>query len=258
MNKLIISFILLVMFNIVFSQSQKYDKIKKINNELIEVKILKLTDEYIEFVYPKEDLKITLALEQVKMITFASGRVQEFNSQEFKSQETPITSIIPNSLVVLPIQFYDKNRGTELVSNANLAQQQTIDFLMQQTNNILPLRLIDTRKANSLLKKNNISVNDLDNTAIEDLHNIVGAENIIIIKVAYTLKRSNSSFNSNNKEINFGMTDEDINYDYEIAMDIYKNNEIIYKKTRVPFWNFKDSWLDAVKYLLERAPFYHD
>ena len=84
-------------------------------------------------------------------------------------------------------------------------------------------------------------------------------DNIIAVKVSYTILESQSTMVIGSDDIDdFALitTDDDKMYDFMVYFDIYKNNQKIYTKSRKPFFSMKDSWIDAVNYLLKHSPLY--
>jgi hypothetical protein len=151
---------------------------------------------------------------------------------------------------------------------AKFAQNDIYNKLIDKSSNIFPLTVQDLRTTNSLLRKAGVDYKNIDEIPIEELEEILGVDNIIAAKVSYTMEenRTSNTYKSGEtkysddktKNQNYSSTSDqtDKQYKYNVYFDMYRNKEKIYTHTRPPFFTMKDSWMDAIQYLLKRSPIY--
>lgn len=60
----------------------------------------------------------------------------------------------------------------------------------------------------------------------------------------------------NNKISVSDFSNTNTQFQYNVYFDMYKEGSKIFTQTRKPFLNMKDSWKDAMTYLLKRSPIY--
>ncbi|PKB15888.1 hypothetical protein [Flavobacterium sp. 5] len=278
-NITVILFLLSTIFG--FSQTgstKKLDKIIKRDYQIIECTISKISDKELEYSLPNESLQNVLNISQIARIDFSSGRSQTFDTSQ--NSNTPNNSspvqtaangeIKANTIAVLPIPYVnsDNQQGSE--DMAKFAQNDLYNKLIDKSSNIFPLTVQDLRTTNSLLHKAGIDHNNIDDTPIEDLEKILGVDNIVAAKVSYTTATSTTSTGYNTGNVKISDNDKkakvedysvanantELHYYFTVYFDMYKNATKIYTQTRKPVFYFKDSWMDAVSYLLKRSPIY--
>jgi hypothetical protein len=282
MNSKKIFTVILFLFVAVFSygqagNSKKLDKIIKKDYQLIECTISKMSDTSVEYSLPGETLKIDIDVSKIARIDFASGRSQTFGmatqTPESSSSSNTIVAngtIKVNTIAVLPVPYVnsDSMQGSEEM--AKFAQNDLYNKLLDRSSNIFPLTVQDLRTTNSLLHNAGINYSNIDDTPIEELQKILGVDNIVATKVSYTTTTGTTAtaYNSGNVKISDDNKKAKTNdyvvansntttyYQYTVYFDMYKSGTKIYSQSRKPFFNVKDSWIDAVQYLLKRSPIY--
>lgn len=281
-NKVITVLVLFLVSVFSFAQGgKKLDKIIKRDYQIIECTIAKMSDKTVDYSLPGETLQISLDVAQIARIDFASGRSQTFDvaanaatsnnvTVNNSSQVIASADMKPNTIAVLPIPFLNSATQESSEEMAKFAQNDIYNKLLDKSANIFPLTVQDLRVTNSLLHKAGIDYKNIDETPIEDLQKILGVDNIIASKVSYTITEGStaSTYNSGNAKVSndnkkvktndYSTTNASTQtyYNYMVYFDMYKNNTKIYSQSRKPFLNIKDSWVDAISYLLKRSPIY--
>ena len=271
-------------FSTLIAQSNnKFDKIITKDYEILEVNIKKISENYIEFCYPNEETINNLELKNIAKIIYKSGRIQEIKTpqktdstnnssslskveseKDIQKQELPKTPIKQNTIAVLPVPFFNIESMISVSEAAKTAQNDIYNQLIQSASNLAPLSIQDIRTTNSLLKKAGLDYANIDEVEIQVLQDILGVDNIIACKVNFEIKKSNVEISNmrideSKNNTNMGsstVVTENKEYTYKVYFDMYKNNDKIYTKVRVPFFDDIDSWKDAVFYLLKRSPIY--
>jgi len=266
-----------------FAQTgKKLDKIIKRDYQIIECNISKMSDTTVEYSLPGETLKIDIDVSKIARIDFASGRSQTFdvtaNSTDSSGNTKTNSSnqivanaeIKANTIAVLPIPYINSENLQNSGEVAKFAQNDLYSKLIDKSSNIFPLTVQDLRTTNSLLHKAGIDYTNIDETPIEDLQKILGVDNIIAAKVSYTTttnttataynhgdaKVSDDNKKAKTNDYSIANSNTELHYAYVVYFDMYKNTTKIYTQTRKPVFYFKDSWMDAVSYLLKRSPIY--
>ncbi len=265
----IIVFISLFFANIVIAQTT-LDKIIKKDYQIIEATVTKIADKYVEYKLPNENLIYNLDVSKIARIEFANGKTESFLNSNSASKQTmnpenpdyqgefEELAIKTNTVAILPVPFENQGSHSNSESMAKFAQNDVYSNLLELPN-ARNLEVQDLRTTNSLLRKANISYKNVDEVPINDLHRILGVDNIIAIKVNYTITQSQSTVILGAEDVDdFTVisTDDDRLYDFQVYFDVYKNSQKIYSKSRKPFFSLKDSWIDAVNFLLKRSPLY--
>jgi len=270
---------------ITFAQNvsaQKLDRIIKRDYSIIEATISKLSESTVEYSLPNEKLVNSLDITHVARIEFASGRVQTFDAApESQVAPTEVQTTAPsnapgnqaqaikeNVIAVLPIPYVNADNLQSSEEMAKFAQNDVYSKLIAKSSNIFPLSVQDLRTTNSLLHKAGIDYKNIDETPIDELQTILGVDHIVAAKISYTTKdiQNSQTYNSgevkgsNNKvkekDISTSSTQNNTYYYYHVYFDLYKNNNKIYTQSRKPAFAVKDSWVDAMSYLLKKSPIY--
>jgi len=261
--------------------AKKPDRIITRDYKIIEGTISKISEQTVEYSLPNEQLINSMEVAHIARIEFANGRVQTFdvapevqNNNSNPVEAAPamagnqVIAIKENTIAVLPVPFVDAGNMQSSEEMAKFAQNDIFSKLMDKSSNIAPLTVQDLRVTNSLLRKAGLDYKNIDETPIDELHKILGVDNIVAAKVSYTtsVNSTSATYNTGNKKYkenkttnsNFSGTSSNTNllYHYKVYFDIYKNNTKIYTKSRQPFLNLKDSWIESVSYLLKRSPIY--
>ena len=70
------------------AQEKSFDQVNKTDGTSIEVKVTKVTADFIEYNFPEETLTNQLKITQIESINFASGRTQTFNQENKEEVKT--------------------------------------------------------------------------------------------------------------------------------------------------------------------------
>ncbi|WP_147473889.1 hypothetical protein [Chryseobacterium nematophagum] len=260
-----LSLLILLMFNYTQAQiTSTFDKIIKKDYDILEVNIKKVSDSYVEFMYPDEDILNTVDTQLIHKIILKNGRIQEFeNNRNLDSKEQRILNakrqpIKKNTIAVLPIPYFTSNTSNISKGLSQEAQNYLYKEIIERASNITPLTVQDIRTTNNLLKKAGIDYNNIEEIAIEDLQSILGVDNVLAVKInctenilySYVTKKVCGYIHT--ERIQTGMSIE-----HKVYFDVYKHNNKVYSKVRTPFLEFRTSWKDAVIYLLKRSPIYN-
>ncbi len=177
-----------------------------------------------------------------------------------------VTPMKTNTVAVLPVSFVNTQSLVKSGDMSKLAQNDIYQELITQLSNIYPLTVQDLRTTNGLLRKAGISHENVDEVSIEELQEVLGVDNLVSVLVQYTTKTVESSSTYGSAKVDekqkrvsgseSSSKTENIKYDYKIYLDIYTNGTKVYTKSREPFFDLKDSWVDSVHYLLKRSPIY--
>jgi hypothetical protein len=270
--------ILMLLFSILNFAQNKLDNIIKKDYQIIDCKISKMSDSTVEYSLPGETMQISLDINKIARIDFASGRSQTFDTSSPADNPAPAASsqvienapMKTNTIAVLPIPYLNSDNLQSSEEMSKFAQNDIYNKLIDKSSNIFPLTVQDLRVTNSLLHKAGINSATIDDTPIEDLQKILGVDNIVAAKISYTITegQTTSTYNSGTAKVNDSYTKAKTNnssvttantqmyYHYTVYFDMYKNGTKIYTQTRKPFLNLKDSWIDSITYLLKRSPIY--
>jgi len=267
--------------------AQKLDRIIKRDYQIIEGTISKLSETTVEYSLPNEKLINSLDISHVARIEFGSGRVQTFDANPepaaisappvaATSAAAPATASVGNQaqpvkenvIAVLPIPYVNADNLQSSEEMAKFAQNDVYSKLIAKSSNIFPLTVQDLRTTNSLLHKAGIDYKNIDEMPIDELQAILGVDHIVAAKISYTTKdiQNSQSYNSgeikgqNNKvkskDYSSSSTQNNTYYYYHVYFDLYKNNNKIYTQSRKPTFAVKDSWVDAMAFLLKKSPIY--
>tara|TARA_R100000027_G_scaffold59703_4_gene50129 strand:- start:276 stop:740 length:465 start_codon:yes stop_codon:yes gene_type:complete len=88
------------------AQEKSFDQVNKTDGSSIEVKVTKVTEDFIEYNFPEETLTNQLKTSEIVSIVFASGRTQNFN----KKAKRPAENISWENVKV----FEDENQVTSM------------------------------------------------------------------------------------------------------------------------------------------------
>ncbi|MGB5820051.1 MAG: hypothetical protein WBG90_11255, partial [Saonia sp.] len=217
MKKLALLIGLLFSFSI-FSQgsASKNDIIFTTNGELIQAKVVKVTDDTVSFNYPGETVINEMKSAGLEKIVFASGRTQNFNSKKAIASSSSLsladnvdTPAIPseeiyvlpsyeeNTLAVIPFSYMRNN-----TYNKNLSSEVTafvINFMASKA----PLTTIETQSMPKTIKKlvdNGISHKRLGEASAEELRTIVGTQYILRASIEETTGDSTASVTEEDKK----------------------------------------------------------
>ncbi|MEH0157127.1 hypothetical protein V6R21_23600 [Limibacter armeniacum] len=277
---------LLMLLTVSLQAQDKNDIIITNDGKVIQGQVLKVQEENVVFTYPGEAIENTMSKSNISKIVFKNGREQTFSQGAKAAQppaeavgaargtenaagEKPTFKVEQNMMAVLPLMFVNQETGELSEQNSKNAQHMIHEFYEKHSTNIRPLALQDTRTTNSRLREAGVNYNNLDEYSIEDLQRALGVEYIVFGEVTYTTGQSNisstygnvdqkkkSDNKSDTKVSGSTYSTERTKFDYKVVVEIYKNKDKIYSKSREPFGDTDDSWQSAFEYLLKRTPIY--
>lgn len=178
-----------------------------------------------------------------------------------------------NVIAILPVIFINNQAQNLNLSNdmAILAQNDIYNLLNERLEKIFPINIQDIRQTNILLKNAGIDFSNIDLIPIQELQNILNVDYIICSKLSYfDQKRTRINENENTKISNDSKNSKtivtkniisnsatNILLITKVYLDIYKEGNKIYSKSRVPFAIENDGWILTMKYLLKRSPIFN-
>ncbi|ADR23473.1 hypothetical protein MATR_26740 [Marivirga tractuosa] len=88
MKKLSLTILSFLIALTVMAQEESFDQVNKTDGSSIEVKVTKVTTDFIEYNFPEESLTNQLKTSEIESIVFASGRTQTFEQEDKKEVKT--------------------------------------------------------------------------------------------------------------------------------------------------------------------------
>lgn len=186
------------------------------------------------------------------------------NKEKSNIDKNELSLLKSNSIAILPVPFVNTQTLASSVDVSKFAQNDIYQELITELSKIQPLTVQDIRTTNSLLKKAGINYENVNDYSIEELQSVLGVDHIISVQVQFTTKASETSNSYGNAKVDGKKVsgsestykEENLAYNYKIYFDIYKNGAKIYSKSREPFLKLRNSWIDALHYLLKRSSIY--
>lgn len=261
-----------------FSQTEKkQDVILKLNGDELKGDVLEITDSAIRFTYTGEKLVYTIKKTEIQKITFASGRVENFNAPAAAVQsntagaapEAPASAEERrNKVAILPFSFVkDGQNAAQEVSDE--IQNELFDLMSKHAG---VYTIMSPRATNVKLTKAGISRANMLNYTMAEIAGILGVEFIVdgMITQNRTTQTSygNATYNDNTKKKEDSDNKKSSGYssssstsvqNYETRMDmkIYNDkSDIIYNQNRKAFWTTADAYKNTMEYLVKRCPLY--
>ncbi len=112
-----IYFSFLFLFTTSISLGQNYDLILKTNGQEMEGNVNSIDDRTIDFNYKNEKLHYQVDKIDIAKITFATGRVEFFNSKQANGDDLTLEDH-HNKVAILPFAYIkDENNGSRVVSD---------------------------------------------------------------------------------------------------------------------------------------------
>lgn len=205
----------------------------------------------------------TFLLAFLSMVAYAQEN-NASNPEKNNIEKNGTTPLKNNTIAILPVPFVNTQTLASSADVSKFAQNDIYQELITELSKIQPLTVQDIRTTNSLLKKAGISYENVNDYSIEELQSALSVDHIISVQVQFTTKTLETSNSYGNAKIDGKKVsgsesiykEENLAYNYKIYFDIYKNDAKIYSKSREPFLNLKNSWIDALHYLLKRSSIY--
>lgn len=256
----------------------KTDVISKINGDELKGKVLKIGEADVSFAYKGETLEYQIKKSDISKITFASGRVETFNTPsttlENTQQAKPAATVVAgtadhhNRIAILPFTFIsDKQSAGDEMSYK--VQNESFIFLSKHAGEY---SVIDPRTTNGLLIKANATPDKIRGFTMDELCNILGVEYIIDGTVTMDkgdqYSSSSGSYSStggydsksgkDKTKVSGGSSSSTTqSYQTSMTMTIYNDkNSTIFNQDHQSFWSTTDAYKITLQYLLKKSPLY--
>lgn len=283
--KIITTLTLFLMLQLVsLAQStQKNDVILKTSGDELVGKVQEIGDSEVKFAYSGETLVYTIKKTDIAKITFASGRVEMFNSPKPSSAKADSTlksglESHHNIIAVLPFSY--------LINKQDAGQEMTYK-VQNEVFNIMSahsgyMTVQPTSTTNALLLKAGITGANVRSFTMGEICNLLGVEYVVQGSITQDLTSTsntggsyttvNGGVVSNNRNIgtvntsgtgyngtayssNNSTTTQ--NYTTNVTMSIYTDKgETIFSQDHKSFWGTDDAYKVTLNYLLKRTPIY--
>ncbi len=284
--KLIGTFAVFLMVQLVsLAQStQKNDVVLKTSGDELTGKVQEIGDTDIKFIYTGEALVYTIKKSDIAKITFASGRVEMYNSPK-KSNSAQADSIAKsgleshhNIIAILPFSY--------LVNKQDAGQEMTYK-VQNEVFNIMNshsgyMTVQPTSTTNALLLKAGITGANVRSFTMGEICNLLGVEYIIQGTITQDLTSVSSSggssttvsggaVSSNRRVGTVNTTGTGYsgsaytsssatttqNYTTNVTMSIYTDKgETLFSQDHQSFWGTDSAYKTTLNYLLKRTPIY--
>lgn len=195
-NVLFVSGLLFCMYLFPQQGASKNDIIFTSNGELLQVKVTKVTDGAISFVYPGETVVNEINPAKLEKIVFASGRTQNFggtkgeviiakenpgNTTSTFMEETPaVPAYEENFIAVVPLEFQRNGKYDKTL--ANKATEYVIG-LMSGKANTEGVEVLDMGKAIERLVDSGFSYGKLRQSSPKELRDALETEYILFVSI---------------------------------------------------------------------------
>lgn len=291
MKKLFVSFLMTIasLFTLAQQKTAKNDVVLKLSGDELVGKVIKISDNDIDFSYAGESLTYTIKKSEVMKITFASGRTEVFSKpaaqpapatpaetkvqqvsnvqpEAAQSSAAPASSVNHhNRVAILPFAVV---MDGQLTAN-EVGEHVQNDCYAIMSKHAGVYTILNPRTTNALLIKAGVTAENIKGFTMEDLANILGVEYVVDCMVSVN-KTSESVSQSNSGELknkNKNSSDQKFNtYSYGTATQNYKTNlalsmyddkgNSVYTQNRNSFWSTQDAYKATLEYLLKRSPLY--
>ncbi len=236
MMKRLVLLISLVCSTMMFSQENitNNDIIVTSDGQLIQAKVIRVSDNSISFNYPGESVINEIKVDKLQKIVFASGRTQNFSTQQTAAglpkentlsqgknnplpQQKPLISkediyLLPeykeNTVAIIPFSFVKNGMYEETLSGE--ATSYATDFLLKNASRY-GIQIQDMNTTINKLIKAGISHKQLKTSTPESLRKITGTEFLVLAELKESSSKKNTtnatSFYSNSKTELVGTSD---------------------------------------------------
>lgn len=219
------------------------------SGEIIQGKVVKVTNSTISFSYPGESLVNEISSDQLQKIVFSSGRTQNFastNSSTSAPANTPntntaeeaiATTTIPkeeiylgpdenntptgvgnNRLSVTPMTFLVNGKYSKEISGQ--ATKFATDYLARQ-NQSLPIEVQDMGATIKKLVDAGIGFQQLSQTSASQLQNVLGSEYLVLIEINQNHQKAEAKKDSGFFDVQKEQKAEDSSIRYEIEVILF-------------------------------------
>ena len=273
-----IYFCLLFLFTTSISLGQNYDLILKTDGDEMLGNVNSIDDRTIDFNYKNEKLHYQVDKIDIAKITFATGRVEFFNSKQANGDNLTLEDH-HNKVAILPFAYIkDENDGSRVVSDR--IQSETYSLFKNHNGNLM---YQDPKTTNALLIKAGVTNNNIAGYTMGEVCHILDVEYVIqgTVSVEKTSKSNyggsasttkssgkayidrnghligNVSGNGKSNTYNANTSTTIQNYGTSIVMNIYNDlGDNLFSQEHSSFWNTEDAYKITLKYLAKRTPFY--
>lgn len=236
------------------------DVVLKTNGEEMQGKVTKMNQNDLLFVYKNETVEYPINFSDISKITFASGRVQTFNSAKATTSNTVDHH---NKAAILPFA-YIKDQETSNVIMTQKIQQETYKNFKQ---NAVQIKFQDPITTNALLAKAGVTEANRQGYTMDEICNILGVEYVVngLVSIEKT-SVTNSSYGSvdvkeksktkttaNSSTYNYATQ----NYATTITMNVYSDKgDTLFNQDHASFWQTEDAYKVTLAYLAKRTPIF--
>ncbi len=267
---------LFVVFALLFSlkSTAQKDVILKASGEEMIGKVTQINSGDIQFVHENETLEYTVPKSEILKITFASGRIEYFKSQD----EVPSGNLEDhhNKVAILPFGYIRDQESSNPTMTKKI-QEATYAIFRSKASQ---LDFQDPSTTNALLSKAGVT-NNIEGYTMGEICNILGVEYVVQGMVSIekssitnfsnsqsTTKGRNNAYvdrrghivgdlyNSGKRSTSsFSTTTQ--NYATDITMNIYTDKgENVFGQEHQSFWQTQDAYKITLQYLAKRTPIY--
>lgn len=259
-----------IALNLAAQTDVKKDVILKLNGDELSGKVTEIGDADLKFVYSGETLIYSIKKSEILKITYASGRVEFYNKQQFTSEKESKKNDIDhhNRAAILPFAFITDNQSSTDEMSYKV-QTECYTFLSKHAGG---LTILDPRTTNALLIKAGVTRDKMMGFTMDELCSILGVEYIIDGTITQN-KGTQSAYQNENYKASSGATGKNgktdarvsgsssstitQNYETSISMNIYTDtNKNIFSEDRKSFWSTNDAYKASLQYLLKRTSLY--
>lgn len=266
----ILLFIPALLITLLSLAQDKVDVITKTNGEEVKCKVTEVTENEVKFTYVGESVVYSLSKAEIAKIVFSSGRTEVFNSGG--QAATPSggggsASDTRNKVAILPIT-YIMNGQRAVHEMSEKVQQETFAYMLKHAG---VYQYQDPRTTNALLIKAGVTAENVKGFTPDEICKILGVEyameGIVTVDPKSQTSYQNSNYNSkdsynkqgNNKTNFSGSTSSTSmqNYQTTLLLSIFNDKgSTVFSQERTSFFTTKDSYKNALEYLLKRTPLY--
>lgn len=253
--------------------ASKNDIIFTTNGQLLQVKVTKVTDGAISFVYPGEIVVNEITPAKLEKIVFASGRTQNFggNSGEviiakenpgdtsaFMEQTPMVPTYEENQVSIVPLDF--KRNGKYDKTLANKATEYVIG-LMSGKANTQGIKVLEMGKAIERLVDSGFSYEKLRQSSPEQLRDALETEYILFVSIKEGEKNGNPESDLMTQDVSnentqleriinirlYGADSEVESFEMDFSENVFLN-----KPSDSPNLLASGKWKSSLRYLTEQ------
>lgn len=257
----IIFFLLLTTVSASAQDTVKYDVVQMNNGDQRSGKVSEISDSEIKFSYADESLVYTLKKADINKITFATGRIEFFNSGPDNTTVNQSTDDFSNKLAILPFAYIvdQKDGGHEMPLKI---QEECYDLLNGKAQS---LEIQDTQTTNALLGKAGITDGNIQAYTMGEICHILNVEYVIqgvvtvneseVVSSSYGSVKGDSNTKIG-KWLNSSSTSYSTkNYDTNMIMNMYDHQgQRLFGQNHDSIWPMVDAYQITLKYLLKKMP----